>query len=105
MWNTRLALLVAGLLLPVAAWARDGSPPPSTNLQMEVGRKRHVVHPIPSPEVVAEDANRAQAEIQERTRDEQLIRQQREPSSRRPDLDYDVVSGIQARNLHKALGR
>jgi hypothetical protein len=105
MRHARLALLLAGLVLPVAAWAEDASPPSSAILQVEVARKRHVVRPVPSPAAVADDADRAQAAARDRAREEQLIRQQRAPASRRPDLDRDVVSGIQARNLHKALGR
>lgn len=105
MRNALLALLVAGLVLPAAAGAQNASSPSSTELQVEVKRKRHLVRPVPSPAVVAEDVERARGQLEERVRDERLLRQQSVPASRRPDLDYDVVSGIQGRTLQKALRR
>lgn len=106
MRNTLFALVMIGLVLPITtARAEDASPPPATGLQIEVKRKRHIVRPLPSPAMTAEDADRAATQIQERWRDEQRLRQQPLPPQRRPDLDYDVVSGIQARNLGKALRR
>ena len=44
-------------------------------------------------------------DAEQRARDEKLIRQEILEPHRRPDLEDDVVSGIQSRNASKALGR
>lgn len=89
------AALVLVFALPLAAIAQDASVPRESRLQMEVKRKRAVVHPTPSPEAVAQDVETALAA--ERT--DAIIREVMRRESRRPDLDYDVTSAIQARNL------
>jgi len=46
------------------------------------------------------DAERATAEYERAQRAEELLREQKAAAAnRRPDLNYDVTSGIQQRNL------
>jgi hypothetical protein len=101
-----LALLVVGLVAPaLSARAENVSPPASTNLQLEIKRKRHVVRPTPPPAATEEDVNRAEAEARERAREDRVIRESVTAPPRRPDLSYDAVSGIQSRTQQKATGR
>jgi hypothetical protein len=101
-----LAVLVAALLAPVlSARAENASPAGSTNLQLEIKRKRHVVHPRPPAAATVDDATRAEAEASERAREDRVIRETLTAPPRRPDLSQDVVSGIQGRTLQKATGR
>ena len=43
----------------------------------------------------------AAAEYEQKQRDEAVMREQTRPAFRRPDLGYDVTSGIQQRNLRR----
>jgi len=49
------------------------------------------------------DVDQAIVEIMARQRDEELIRELVLPPRRRPDLEHDVVQGIQSLNVEKAL--
>lgn len=100
------------LLLAVVAWllvgGRPGAseePSPELRLELTLARKPHVLHPVPDPRDIERAAEQAIAEIQARERTEELIRETLRAPSRRPDLSYDVWSGIQARNVNRALGR
>jgi hypothetical protein len=67
-----------------------------------------IVRPVPSAAALARDAARAAEEIAARERAEKIIREQGVPGIRpvpRPDLNEDVVGGIQTRNLHRTFGR
>jgi hypothetical protein len=76
-----------------------------TALQQEIRRKRFVVLPQPPMEAVVEDTERARDEIGAPARRDELIRESRERPLSRPELDYDVTSTIQARQLHRVLAR
>jgi hypothetical protein len=91
------AALATLLALPLAASAQNASGPDDVRLQMEMKRKRAIVHPTPSPEAVERDV----AEAVRAERRERIIREltRREPG--RPDLEYSVTTGIQARNLRE----
>lgn len=96
--NVRIvsAALMALLALPLAASPQQTTVPEDTRLQMEMKRKRAIVHPAPSREVVEQDVERS--EVVRAERRERIIRELTRREPRRPDLDYSVTSGIQARN-------
>jgi hypothetical protein len=98
-----LASVLAGFWL-APAWAQD-SGTSSGSLQIEAERKRTIVHPRPPLAPAIEDAERAAAELERQRRERELTRQLMRPQPRRPDLDYDVRSGIQGQNLQRALPR
>lgn len=100
------------LLLAVVAWLLVGGrlgaseePFPQLKLELKLARKPHVVHPVPDPRDIERATEQAIVEIQARERTEELIRETLRAPSRRPDLSYDVWSGIQARNVNNALRR
>jgi hypothetical protein len=72
---------------------------------MERRQRRAVVQPRPPDAVVEQDAAAAAAEIEQRRRAEQTARDASRARPRRPDLDYDVKSGIQSQRLNDALRR
>jgi hypothetical protein len=89
------------LLLPLAASAQDA---PGQHLEMrrdrESAARRPIVHPAPPVDEAVRDAERATAEYERAQRAEELLREQKAAAAnRRPDLNYDVTSGIQQRNL------
>ncbi|HEX5815031.1 MAG TPA: hypothetical protein VF010_06860, partial [Methylomirabilota bacterium] len=59
----------------------------------------------PPAETVERDANAAAEEIEQQRRREETLRGVTRPVPRRPDLDYDVKSGIQSQRLNDALRR
>lgn len=93
------AALLAVLALPLASTAQDASPGGDTQLQMEMKRKRAIVHPTPPRAIVEQDIESSEAVLQQRR--DRIIREVTRPEPRRPDLDYSVTSGIQARNLQR----
>ena len=99
-----LALVAAVLLAPVTVRAQAASPT-DTQLQIERQQRRVIVRPSPPADVVARDVDAAKAEVQQRAREEQIARDLRRPLPRRPDLDYDVKSGIQSQRLNGILRR
>ncbi|MGH7277773.1 MAG: hypothetical protein ACREJG_03710 [Candidatus Rokuibacteriota bacterium] len=91
-----VVLLAALAVLPPDAFAQG----------VEAQRRRVVVHPAPAPATAA----RAAAETIDRLRQAQRAERTARESlpavpERRPDLDHDVTSGIQAQNLHRARPR
>lgn len=99
--NARIAsaALMAFLTLPLAASAQQAAVPDDARLQMEMKRKRAIVHPTPSREIIEQDVERSEAVRAERR--ERIIRELTRREPRRPDLDYSVTSGIQARNRER----
>jgi hypothetical protein len=101
-----LRLFVSALvpLLPLAAAAQDapGQDPSVLELRRdrESAPRRPIVHPAPPLDEAVREAQRVTAENESARRAEELLREQRSSAAnRRPDLDYDVISGIQQRNL------
>jgi hypothetical protein len=97
-----LVLSVVVLVVGCAAVQESASPP--TRLDTELKRKRLVILPRPEPSVVERDTAAALAELEAVTRREEIVKQVIAPAAR-PDLDDDVTSGLQGRNLQRALGR
>lgn len=96
--------LIAVLALPLLATGQEQSPLQSQH-ELRLTRKREVILLPPSRETAVQDAERASKEIAEAARLERLIRESRGRALSRPDLDYSIVSGIQARNVQRALRR
>ena len=74
---------------------------PDTRLQMETTRKRLVVRPDVPMATAFRDAERVTGELAAR----RLAEAAAVPAPRAPQLDYDVTSAIQARNLQRAQRR
>ncbi len=103
---TRVALAAAltAVLASSAAGAQDARPgeaPSSLELKREAKPARPIVRPESDRGQAVRDASSAAAEYEQRQRDEALVREQTRPAIRRPDLGYDVTSGIQQRNLRR----
>jgi hypothetical protein len=101
-----VAVLVASsiALVPGAVPAQNASPP-TTDLEQRLTRRRFVVQPKPDPQVVDQDVQRATEALAAEPRFDEVVRESRNPIGRRPNLDYDVKSGIQSRNLQGVLRR
>jgi hypothetical protein len=106
-WRLSLGLTLAlGLLVATSLPAAERGTPPTTELQAEVTRQRHVVLPRPDPASVSTDVAEATAAIPEWSRQEEgPFQEARRPLPRRPDLDPTVSGGVQSRNLQRALRR
>ena len=96
--------VVAALLVPESVMGQAANPT-ETQLQMERRQRRAIVRPTPPAETVERDVQAAAAEAEQRQRQEETVRELRRPLPRRPDLDYDVKSGIQSQRLNDALRR
>jgi hypothetical protein len=100
----RLIASALVVLLPLTAAAQE--PPDQDPSVLELRRaresapRRPIVHPAPPLDEAVREAERVTAEYESGRRAEGLLRaQQSSAANRRPDLDYDVTSGIQQRNL------
>jgi hypothetical protein len=94
------ALTGAVTLLPILAAAQEASPRTETQLQMETTRRRVIVRPAPPVAQAFDDVARAADELAMRRLAEEAAAR-----IRAPQLDDDVVTAIQARNLQRALRR
>ena len=97
------ALTVALALSAVGVVGAQEARPGDTAVPLELKRGPKPARPIVRPEndhaQATRDAARAAAEYEQRQRDEALMREQTQQVPRRPDLGYDVTSGIQQRNI------
>jgi len=98
------AVLVALLAPVVPATAQTGQTG-STDLQTEITRKRHVVHPAIDPATVARDAEEATKGLLPETPSDAIARGLVDALIRRPDTSNDVVQGIQQQNINNAIRR
>jgi hypothetical protein len=102
---TRIAVIsVFAALLPLSlAGAQDASTasPSVLELKREGQPPRPIVRPESDRGQAMRDAATAAAEYEQRQRDEALAREQTHQVPRRPDLGYDVTSGIQQRNIQR----
>ena len=94
-----LMLVALTMLLPDLVFGQPASPA-DTQLQIERRQRRRIVRPAPPADAVERDAEAAMAEMEQRQRQGETVHELRRPSSRRPDLDYDVKSGIQSQRLN-----
>lgn len=101
-WGLGILTATAWLGAAVGAGAAGG-PTGQPVLELTLTRRPTVVQPAPDPRAVEQDTEAALAQIRARERSEALVREALGAPSRRPDLSYDVWSGIQARNVRDAL--
>lgn len=94
---TTAVLAVLVLVVPSLVLAQSASPSRETQLQIEAKRQRLVVRPDPPVAAAARDAERVAGE----TASAEIVREQNAPVRQRPQLDYDVTSAVQARNLRR----
>lgn len=104
---TRIAglMLAVGLALDLESAPNVHGEEKSVTIRLELRSSRQPGEAFlkPAPETVREDAARAISEIEAQTRVEKLIREVTPSPHLRPDLNYDVVSGIQSRHLTNIL--
>lgn len=101
-----LLSLVLGVTLAFPSLAAGEERPAAPNvLELRATRERPVVLPQPPPETVVRDAEAVRQEVEAEVRQDALVREGRERRLSRPELDYSVVSGIQAGSLRRALRR
>jgi len=102
---TRVAIIGAlAVTLGLSSASAQESRPAEGSATFEVkrGAKPHpIVRPEADPGQATRDAASAAAEYEQKQRDEAVMREQTRPTFRRPDLGYDVTSGIQQRNLRR----
>src|SRR5262245_34178731 len=96
-----LAASFAGARSAGAQESRPGEPPSHLGLKRGAKPPRPVVRPESDRSQAVRDAASDAAEYEQRQRDEALAREQTRPVVRRPDLGYDVTSGIQQRNIQR----
>lgn len=100
-----MPVAVFALLLAAPAVVLGEEPSASLQLELKPPRTRPLGLSSPRPEIVQADTARAISEIKARERLDEVIRETIQGPRRRPDLNYDVFSGIQSRNLSNALRR
>ena len=102
---TRVAIIGAlAVMLGLSPASAQQSRPADGSATFEVKREakpRPIVRPEADPGQATHDAASAAAEYEQKQRDEAVMREQTRPAFRRPDLGYDVTSGIQQRNLRR----
>ena len=93
--------LIGAAMLPLSAAAQQRS-----DMELRQPRRPTIVHPPVSKEqsIAAQDAEQLRSEIAARTQAKQLMREA-VGFPRRPDLGYDVTSGIQSRRTNGILPR
>ena len=94
-----LAAILA-LSLPAGAQSPGQAVPPLEIRRPQETPRRPIVHPQTARDQAIAEAERAAGEFERMQRDETLMREQSRPAAR-PDLGYDVTSGIQQRNLQR----
>jgi hypothetical protein len=100
----RLLMAVALVgLLPAPVMAQAASPDSDARLRQERQHRRVIVRPSTPPEEIQRDVDTAADEIEQQQRQRETSRGLTRPAPRRPDLDYDVKSGIQSQRLNDAL--
>jgi hypothetical protein len=102
---TRVAIIGAlAVMTALSSASAQQSRPADGSTIFEVKREakpRPIVRPETDPGQATRDAASAAAEYEQKQRDEAVMREQTRPAFRRPDLGYDVTSGIQQRNLRR----
>lgn len=94
-----MAALVGLALLPSSVIAQQAS----SGMELRQPRRPSVVHPpvATDMETAVRDAEAARSEIAARTQAEYLMRDAVGFPRQRPDLGYDVTSGIQSQRANK----
>ena len=105
-WFLIAATLAACLIegAATAAEAPEASSSPA-RLELSVSRTPPPTSPLPSPQILQKDAEEAIAAIQERRRAEEAAREAVRAWEPQPNLQRDVVQGIQSLGIRDALRR
>jgi hypothetical protein len=104
--NVTAMLALIGIVAPTTVLAQAAaSPGGETQLQQEMRHRRAIVRPITPPEQAQQDVDRAAADIQQRDREQAVVRDLTRPPQRPPQADPDLKGGIQTRALNNALRR
>ena len=98
------AVVTAAVILPASLMAQPANPA-ETELQMRRQQRRAIIRPTPPADIVERDVQAAAADVEQRRAQDEAVRDLRRPFPRRPDLDYDVKSGIQSQRLNDVLHR
>jgi hypothetical protein len=98
-----LGITVLAVGVPLVA-AAQSQPPGTSDLELQRKQRRAVVLPKPSADEIRSEADRAISEYAATVSPGKAVRETSpvRPSAR-PDLDYDVKSGIQGQRLNDAL--
>ena len=99
-------LTMPAALALLCAWApplHAEQPSATDQLHLRLSRRPPAAHPSPDPRIAQMDAQQAMAGVEARERERKAMREAVPTPLQRPDLSYDVVSGIQARRLSDAL--
>ena len=99
-----VAMLLAAVVgQPVTGRAQE----PGQTLRFQLGAfpPPPLTAPAPSPEVLGKDVEEATAAIKSRQQAEEAAREAVRGVERRPDLQHDVIQGIQAIGIQDALRR
>jgi hypothetical protein len=74
-------------------------------MELSVSRTPSPVPPVPSPQVLQKDAEAATKAVEERRKTEEAAREAARAWDRKPNLQRDVVQGIQSLGIRDALRR
>jgi len=99
-WMVVSVLIASSVALLPNMGAAQSPISQGTEMEQQMKQRRYVVQPKPDPQAVTEDIARATEAMTAQQRFDRAVRDSLSPFRRRPDLDYDVSSGIQSRNLH-----
>ena len=105
-WRDALATAV----VVVTAWPMNtAAQEPLALRQTEVSRDERARRAVGRSEIRMDEAvrqaERDAAQVEQAQRTERLIREAVRPEPRRPDLQHDVIQGIQQRAIQRALVR
>ncbi|HSE91828.1 MAG TPA: hypothetical protein VLF19_00870 [Methylomirabilota bacterium] len=98
-WITVSVLVAGSVALLAGAVPAQHTTSQGTDLEQQMRKRRFVVLPKPGPEAVTQDVDRATEALAARRGFDDVVRESRSPIGRRPNLDYDVKSGIQSRSV------
>ena len=112
-WRGALAAaMVVVTAGPLTAAAQGPSAPSGVALELrrgEASRGERVRRAVLRPEIKMDEAvrqlERDAAEVEQAERTERILREVVRAEPRRPDLQHDVVQGIQQRAIQRALRR
>jgi hypothetical protein len=99
-------IALVGMLVPATVLAQAASVDTETKLQQEMRHRRVIVRPTTPPAEVQRDADQAATEVlQQKEREQAVVRDLTRPAPRAPQADDDLKGGIQTRSLNNALRR
>ncbi len=101
-WIAVPVLVASSVMLFASVVPAQDATSRSADLDQQRKQRRYVVQPKPDPQALTQDVDQATAALAAGRRFDQVVRETRSPIGRRPNLDYDVTSGIQSQNIRAA---